>query len=506
MGFSKKAQEFPVQWRGLIVTALIFFIATALSYIISELTVDVAAQTGANTIVVLLYILAIILTSLFTDGYFYGIIISVISVFAINFFFTYPFWAFNFTISGYPITFIFLLIVSVITSTLTARVKKQVKLALVREKQTNTLYLITKKLLSSKGTETILSDTKEYLEAIFGCEAVIYDREPPSEAENSAQTDDSRAASRCYTSGEESGRGTECFGNALGIYLPIQTEHEILGVAGLYSPAGINLTEEQFIIFRMIISQAAMALERQKLADEQRQIMIESETEKMRSNLLRAISHDLRTPLTGISGSSSAIIENFDRFDKATLLKLASDINEDSQWLIRMVENLLSVTKISDETAKVKKTPEAVEEIAAEAIGRIRARYPNSSIHIKVPDELLIVPMDATLIEQVILNLVENSIIHSGSREPVEINIRKENERAVFEISDKGKGIPAELLPQLFHNTIHAGDSSRGMGIGLSICRSIVNAHGGEISAHNIPSGGAMFTFTLPVGENTEIQ
>lgn len=497
MEFNKKAEIFTFSLRGLIITALIFLAATGLSFVICELTpADENSAAGTNIVVILLYILANILTSLFTEGYFYGILISVVSVFAINFFFTYPYFELNFTISGYPVTFVCLIIVSLITNTLTASVKNQAVQARIREKQTSTLYLITRKLLSSKGTETVLSDTREYLEELFGCKAVIFSSE--ADAESCTNESDRAAARLCFNGADEAGRNTARYSDATGIYLPIMSEREIFGVAGLYYPEGITLSREWYNIFRMILSQTALALEMQKLADEQRQIIIESETEKMRSNLLRAISHDLRTPLTGISGASSAIIENFDRFGKETLLKLAGDIQEDSQWLIRMVENLLSVTKISDETAKVKKTPEAVEEIAAEAISRIRARFPNSQIHIKVPDELLIAPMDATLIEQVIINLAENSIRHSGSSEPVEINIKKENNLAVFEISDSGKGIPEELLPHIFNNTVRVGDSSRGMGIGLSICRSIVKAHGGEISARNKSDGGAVFTFTLP--------
>jgi len=187
------------------------------------------------------------------------------------------------------------------------------------------------------------------------------------------------------------------------------------------------------------------------LADEQRRILVQAEKEKMRGNLLRAISHDLRTPLTGISGASSVILENGAVLDPDVHDKLVRDIYEDSQWLIRMVENLLSITRInSGETASVKKEAEAVEEIVAAAVGRVRARFPNQRIAVKVPDELLMVPMDGTLIEQVLINLIENAIGHSGGVPVVYVTVTAQNGQAVVRVRDTGKGIAEEDLEHLF--------------------------------------------------------
>jgi two-component system sensor histidine kinase KdpD len=251
-----------------------------------------------------------------------------------------------------------------------------------------------------------------------------------------------------------------------------------------------------------------MALERQRLSDEQRTILIETEKEKMRSNLLRAISHDLRTPLTGILGASSAILENKETLDPETKEKLISHIKDDSQWLIRMVENLLSVTRINEDTANVTKTPEAAEEIVAEAISRIRKRFPEHKINVSIPEELLMVPMDGTLIEQVIINLIENAIKHSGDDTIINVTLKKEDDMAEFEVSDNGEGISDQDFPYLFESYVPNGkrtsDSSRGMGIGLSICMSIVKAHQGKMEAFNRNEGGAVFRFTLPLlgGDN----
>ena len=253
----------------------------------------------------------------------------------------------------------------------------------------------------------------------------------------------------------------------------------------------------------------AMALERQALSDEQRQILIEAEKEKMRSNLLRAISHDLRTPLTGILGASSTILENSSVIDKSAHDKLISNIKEDSQWLIRMVENLLSVTRINEGTMNVTKTQEAVEEIVAEAITRIRKRFPDRKITVKVPENLFMVPMDGTLIEQVLINLLENAIKHSPEDTVVEVIVNKNGQFAVFEVIDYGEGIAEEELPYLFEgylsNEKHSSDTARGMGVGLSICMSIIKAHRGKMEAVNKKAGGAIFRFMLPLeGEESK--
>jgi two-component system sensor histidine kinase KdpD len=284
--------------------------------------------------------------------------------------------------------------------------------------------------------------------------------------------------------------------------MPVVFQGNVLAVLGIADPTKFKVDKGSRSFIRRITSLVAMALERQRLSDEQRSILVESEKEKMRSNLLRAISHDLRTPLTGILGASSAILENKDSLDEDTRNQLISHIKEDSQWLIRMVENLLSVTRINEDTANVTKAPEAAEEIVAAAIGRIRKRFPEQKLNVTVPEELLMVPMDGTLIEQVIINLLENAIKHSGET-VIDVSLRKDNNFAVFEVSDNGDGIPEQDFPYLFESYIPNGkrtsDSSRGMGIGLSICMSIVKAHQGNLEAENREDKGALFRFSLPM-------
>jgi len=497
-------------WRHVLTLLALLTAATLVSFGLR------AAHLGEQN-VMMIYILSVLVISRLTPGYLYGVAGSVLSVLCYNFFFTKPYYTFNAIQAGYPITFVVMLIVALITSALTVRIKTQARLAAERERRTEVLYEINKKLLVTRGLEPIVELTKDYLVRLFHRSAVIYTRDPVDGWDGASfrqaaeepdasflMTADERAVAHwVFANQKRAGAGTDTLRGAGGFYMPVMAQSKVLGVIGLSCREGRLLDQNNRIFLRMISSLVAMALERQALSDEQRSILIESEKEKMRSNLLRAISHDLRTPLTGILGASSVLLENEGRLAADVRRKLIADIREDSQWLIRLVENLLSVTRIGESGASVAKTPEAAEEIVAEAISRIRKRFPERRIHVSIPDELLLVPMDGTLIEQVLINLVENAVKHSGADSLIEVTVSRQSGTAVFEVSDNGEGIPAEELPHLFESYVSAekkrADSSRGMGIGLSICMSIIKAHGGRMEAANKPEGGAVLRFTLPM-------
>ena len=317
--------------------------------------------------IALIYILTVILISYHTDKYRYGILAAICSVFFINLF-TYPFFVFNFAVSGYPLTFLFMYFISILTSATTFRLKEQAR----------------------------------------------------------------------------------------------------------------------------------------RIKDDEDLIM-EAEKEKLRANLLRAVSHDLRTPLTSIIGASSSYLDNEETLSAEEKRRLVSQISEDADWLLHMVENLLSVTRITDSGANtLKKNPEVMEEVLLDAISTIRKRYPSMQIHMSLPDELLIVPMDPLLIKQVIMNLLENAYFHAHSQKPVECFLRSSAESASVHIRDYGIGIPKEHTDDIFDaapsSPSSASDTRKGMGIGLSICKAIINAHGGSIHAISHPDG-AEFYFTLPKEE-----
>lgn len=236
----------------------------------------------------------------------------------------------------------------------------------------------------------------------------------------------------------------------------------------------------------------------------------EGDNERMRANLLRAVSHDLRTPLTTIYGASSSILDNYPKLSDEQKIKMISGIKEDSEWLVRMVENLLSVTRIDSGKVKLIKSSTALDELIDSVLLKFRKRYPLETVEIDIPGELVVIPMDPMLIEQVILNMLENAVRHSGAHTKLGLRVFVIGERAIFEISDDGQGIERDKLEHLFKG--YAADSQnsdsqkRNMGIGLSVCSSIIKAHGGSVAAENRKAGGAVFRFDLATEVVTDEQ
>lgn len=239
----------------------------------------------------------------------------------------------------------------------------------------------------------------------------------------------------------------------------------------------------------------------------QEKLKVETEKEKMRANLLRAVSHDLRTPLTTIYGSSSAMIENFERLTDEEILTFANGIREDAQWLTGMVENLLSVTRMEGGRVKLKKDTVVLEELIDSVLMRFRKRYPDQEVELDMPDDFISIPMDAVLITQVIVNMLENSVVHGKGMTRLLLRVFTEGKNAVFEIVDDGCGIPKEQIDEIFtgyyeKKDIPSDHQKHNMGIGLTVCASVIKAHGGEIQAENLKMGGCCFRFTLKMEEN----
>lgn len=496
-------------WKDSFKSLFIIVLTTMLSLLLRMFGID-------EQNIVMVYILSVLIISRITEGYVYGVAASLLSVLTFNFLFVEPYYTLNTIQPGYQITFLIMFLIALFTSALMVRIKTQVMLSVSRERKTEILYEINKKLLVTRGLQNIIELANEYITKLFNRSVIFYSDDPingdsgvlklsPSETDSSfLKTPNEQAVAHwVFSNKKRAGAGTDTLMGAGAFYMPILSQNNVLGVLGISCSNRINLNHDTRVFLRMIASLIAMALERQRLSDEQRNVIVESEKEHMRSNLLRAISHDLRTPLTAISGASSAILENKKTMDEQTRYKLLKDIKNDSQWLIRMVENLLSVTRINEASMDVAKTPELVEEIVSESVSRIRSKFNDCNISVRVPDELLLVPMDATLIEQVIINLLENAIKHSQQGSLIELIVKKSDRDAVFEVSDNGEGISPQELPTVFDGYSSgknkSSDSSRGFGIGLSICRSIIKAHNGKIEAKNKPDGGAVFKFILPL-------
>ncbi len=258
------------------------------------------------------------------------------------------------------------------------------------------------------------------------------------------------------------------------------------------------------LIAVMVSAVTSYTKEQSRILAEQEKRLREAEKEKIRANLLRAISHDLRTPLTGIIGASSSYLENGELLSEEEKRKMVRHIGEDANWLLHMVENLLTVTRIQNDSAGVTKNMEAVEEVLLGAVGRIRKRIPDIRIDVRLPEEFVMLPMDAMLIEQVLVNLMENAWFHANSTKPILLYTQIGEKEVAFCVRDYGTGIAPNHLETIFDGEDRNGggesDSHRGMGLGLSICKTIVMAHGGRILAHNCEQG-AEICFYLPCQE-----
>lgn len=237
------------------------------------------------------------------------------------------------------------------------------------------------------------------------------------------------------------------------------------------------------------------------------ELKAESDKEMLRANLLRAVSHDLRTPLTTIYGSGAGIAENFDNLSKDEILELAQGIKEDSQWLINMVENLLSVTKINGQGLALKKTPIVLEELIDTAIVQFKTHHQNANVTVDIPENFIVIPMDPVLIGQVIMNIFENAVRHGEDLTYINLKVRVLDDRAIFEISNDGRVIPREIMDNVFTGYYEKNkpvDSKEGMGIGLSVCYSIIKAHGGDITVENLKPKGCLFRFWLGLEANED--
>jgi len=334
----------------------------------------------------------------------------------------------------------------------------------------------------------------------------VYKLEKEEKEDIIINKDEEAVAYWTFLNDKESGTGTNTFYGAKGYYIPLKSHGKILGVLGISCIDGILKPEQKFI-FETVASQIYIALDREILAETQKNSKLEIESERLRSNLLRSISHDLRSPLAGIKGAVSTIIENGKLISKDKEEELLQGIYEDTEWLIRLVENLLSMTKFDEGKMKIKKNMELVEEVVYEAVQRTSKRFKDHKIKVAVPEEVIIAPMDGSLIEQVLINLIDNSLKFTPKGSLIEVKAYEKEEKIFFEVIDNGMGISDDILPHIFNRFFTNGskisDSRRGVGLGLAICKSIVEAHGGIIDAYNKKEGGAIFRFNIPKEEKS---
>ena len=463
----------------------------------------IAAATAVGTLfraagfpetnIVIIYMLAVLLCARFTTGFVYGLAVSVIATAAFNFFFTAPYHSLQVYDPDYLVTFAVMTTVSLLTSALTSRVKKSVLEIALREKETQALYVLTNRLSETESTEEIARVTVESIRDVFQtrAELIWFDDSGISETALTQRLEDTDGD--CLTDGEN------CI-------WPINGRESRLGLLRIPAEAGQQLGKNQKKLLWSMLECAALAVDQFRAAQERLRYREESEHERYRGNLLRAISHDLRTPLSGIMGTSE-MIRDMSREDDPRHA-LAQGIWDDADWLRSLVENILNLTRLEDGRLVLQKQPEAVEEIIANALEHIAKRAPEREIGVDIPEDLLLVPMDARLIVQVLVNLLDNAIKHTAPEREIRIAVQRDGTDAGFCVADRGDGISPEDLPYIFRTFYtsrhNRADAKRGIGLGLAICDAIVKAHGGTIRAENRTDGGALFRFTLPmeVAEN----
>ncbi len=440
-----------------------------------------------NTLMI--FLIGVLAITVLTRGYVYGFIASIASLFIFNYFFTEPLHSFIISNVQDYILIAFFLLASLICGTLSSKFQMQTKIAIKNEHTTKLLYEISKSFLNLTGTAKTVENGMQYIQKYTGYECrVILEKEKFSGVETGFCTEKYPA----YIDEKE-------------LYvLPI---HDLSNHMGTISLVGVKLplSYEEDILIKTVVYQMALVLDREFIYNERERIKLAMESEHLKSTLLRSISHDIRTPLTGIMGASSLILESFDSLDEVSVKRLTADINEESARLITSVQNILDMTRISEGHLVVKKEYEAVEDLIHQAVAHVARFASQDRLEIDIPEDILLVETDGRLMVQVLVNLLDNAFKHSGNETKIILRVYRGVKSVVFEVEDNGTGVDEAIKNTLFEGFVtmprNISDSSRGVGLGLAICKAIVDAHGGKIFALNKPEGGALFRVELPSEE-----
>lgn len=468
--------------------------------------------------ILMLYLTGVVLVIITTRNFWWGLLASVASVLGFNFFFTAPYLTLRVNDKNYFISFAIFFVVCGFVGSLTTQLQRRLRESNENEMQSRHLYEMSSGYLNISGRDDIARHTLRSLHLLIPNECMLYLSSNgvlappyylPEYVTEEQVPEEEDHAWFCYEHVLTCGHGTTQFPESTWKYIPVKTGTRTLGVLGIRC-SKTAVTERQRMLVNTVVSQMALALERELLANEKESTRVEIEKEKLRNNLLRSISHDLRTPLTGIAGSASFLIDSFDSLEKPTVLNFLGDIVTDSVWLNNLVENLLNMTRIQDGRLTIKKEKEVVDDIISEAYNRIVKMKGGRVIDVSMPEELLLVPMDGKLIIGVLVNLLDNACKHTRDESEIRLAVYRDGDFACFEVSDNGGGVPPAMLEHIFESFVGSqtdkSDSHRGIGLGLSICKSIVEAHDGMISVFNNERGGATFRFDLPLDIEMEAQ
>ena len=493
------------------VTVFIFMICTIIGLLFQKLHFT-------DTNIVTIYILGVLITSILTDGYLCSIAGSFLSVVLFCFFLTEPRMSFQTYAVGYPVTFAIMLVCSVLAGTLSAKLKMHARISSQLAFRTQVLFDTDRLLQKARSSKEMLRVTCTQLVRLLNRDIVAYIVEEGKLSQgqvfykNKEETDqqflipeEQKIARWVYENNKRAGVGTNYFKNAKCLYLAIRIGDHVYGVIGI--PANKDVLDSvEYSILLSVVNECALAMENLRNAIEKEKNAVLAKNEQLRADLLRAISHDLRTPLCSISGNADMLLNNGACLDSKTKQQIYVDIYDDSEWLIGVVENLLSITRLNDGRLKFKFTDQLLDEVIAESLRHISRKHDEYTIVTKC-EELILVRMDVQLIIQVLVNLIDNAIKYTPKGSKICIRGMKCNGKAQICVEDNGPGIADEMKPYIFEmfytgkSTI--ADSQRSLGLGLSLCQSIIEAHDGRLLLTDNTPRGCIFTFTLPLSEVT---
>ncbi len=465
--------------------------------------------------IIMAYLLSVLFTSLATKRRIFSILYSVACVFVFNFLFIEPIMTFTVDDSEYIVTFFIMFLTAFISSSLTQKVKNNAKQSAKKAYRTEILLETSQKLQKAAGRKEIVEDTAEQLGKLLEKNIYFflgnpeYNEEPyqyrvHGETDVVLNKEELAVAEWTFKNNKHAGFSTTTLPGAKCLYLAVRNGEVVLAVVG------IDMEEKEIPAFEKdimsaILNECALALEKAELILEQKEAAVKLKQEQLRANLLRSISHDLRTPLTSISGNAGVLLGNDDKITNEQRKKIYMDIYDDSMWLINLVENLLSVTRIENGTMNLKLQPELLDDVITEALKHINRKSSEHQIIVENDEDYTVARMDSKLMVQVIINLVDNAIKYTAAGSEIKITTKRRRSDIIIEVADNGMGIETNQKERLFDMFYTASnsiaDGRRGMGLGLALCKSIVIAHGGTISVRdNIPQG-TIFRITLKTEE-----
>lgn len=468
--------------------------------------------------IITIYILGVQLNAVWTKGKLSSVISSILSVLCFNYFFTVPYYTFVAFSPNYPITFIIMLIAGLITSSLIKRIQEQARLSTEKSYRTELLLQTNKGLSQADTIPDILEELAVQVKKLLDRDVVIYPvtagtlEEPkyfPTSQSLQTLADYDQLNERGVVewvlhNNKRAGATTNTLSAAKFLYLSVRGKDHVFAIIGILmeDKAAVDLFEKSVIL--AVLGEAALALEKEGLREEQQKIELKMQKEQLRANLLRAISHDLRTPLTSISGQARLMMETGETLEKQQLTELATYIYDDSMWLINLVENLLSITKL-DNDMTLSLSTNILDEVVEEALKHVDRHLKYHNFVLALSDDLLMAKMDGPLIVQVLINIINNAVKYTPEGSQITLTSKQKDQNLVVEVSDDGPGISdqaKEKVFDLFYTAENAAaDGKRGLGIGLSLCKSIITAHGGTIYVRDNSPKGVTIGFTLPLVE-----